>query len=188
MALFAQCVQCGKKKFGFTLDGDGICPACQTEINQAQEKIRLQQIHDAQKHYEHLKASFEIANNTGTPNTLSDVHRAIAAFQDYLILDAKVCDYPGFADFITETCKKRGASFLADDFAGLGKTLPEIQEKVQGAMELAMEIAETSQAFADALYSIPHVSGDFSPSTLGLVRNETTFMGWQNNLCKRDST
>lgn len=36
MALFAQCAQCGKKKLALTLDGDGICPACQTENNTEQ--------------------------------------------------------------------------------------------------------------------------------------------------------
>ena len=181
MALFAQCSRCGKKKLALTLDGDGICPGCQTAITQKrihQEKAEQEQV-AKQREEDISKAIFfydelvQLWKDTGDRSyfngvILDDAYTAIAKCDKFISLLYQISAINCFQEIFAQHCLYFTESGChSNDFGRMSTEMigsdivkidfSTLEERTQRYRYRVEKTIEATKAFNAALAQIVHV-------------------------------
>lgn len=148
MGLFSTCSLCGKKKLALTLDGDGICPSCQTIINQ--ERIQQKQAEQEQT------ASQRQVNSEGKFNVSSFVRQQDSDYAPptaptdepvYLFIDVETTGLSPTKDAIVQVSALRFFGQRAVDglnsYVNPQRPIPWETTKIHGITDKAVQDAPT---------------------------------------------
>lgn len=181
MALLAICMRCGKKKLALTLDGSGICPSCQTAINQErtqQEQTKREQavkqceenISKAAAFYNELVRCWKDTGDRLYFNgvTLDDAYTAIADCDKFISLLHQIPAVNYFQDIFAQHClylTKFGCH--SDDFGEMSIEMvgdntvkidfAHLEARTQRYRGKVEEVIEATNAFNNTLAQIVHV-------------------------------
>ncbi|MCH5260716.1 MAG: 3'-5' exonuclease [Lachnospiraceae bacterium] len=198
MALFAQCAQCGKKKLALTLDGDGICPSCQSANNQRRlqqeqeereqaAKQREEDLSKAAAFYNELVQLWKRAGYDQSLNdkTIEDAYSAIADCDKFISLLHQIPEINCFQEIFAQHCSYlTGSECRSEDFGKMSTEkvgddtikidFAQLETRSQRYRDKVEKAIEATNAFNDALAQIVHV--DIVPDLTAVPKSASTIL------------